>query len=136
MVHVGIREKTAENKGFYVLFGIIKLELSENLTIVPLQCPACSKRPEYLMILSGNVILTSIKGHNSLTNLRKLTANNPNVDLVSVNSLVKFGPFVPKILNGNENLAQIKGHNSSTNVRKMMCNNSKLVLVNKNAYIK
>ena len=70
MVHAGIREKMSENKGFYFLFGIIKPELSENLTIVPLQCLACSKRPEYLMILSGNVILTSIKGHNCLTNLQ------------------------------------------------------------------
>ena len=42
-----------------------KLELSENLTIAPLQCFACSKRPEFHRILSGNIILTSIKGHNS-----------------------------------------------------------------------
>ena len=68
-----------------------KLELSENLTIAPLQCFACSKRPEFLSILSGNIILTSIKGHNSLTNLRKITDNNPNVDLVSINSYIKFG---------------------------------------------
>ena len=52
----------------------VKLELLENLTIAPLQCFACSKRPEFLWILSGNVILRSIKGHNSLTNLRKMTA--------------------------------------------------------------
>ena len=56
-----------------------------------LQCLACSKRPECLRILSGNVILTSIKGQNSLTDLRKMTANNPNVDLVSINSNIKFG---------------------------------------------
>ena len=42
-----------------------KLELSENLTIAPLQCFAWSKRPEFLRILSGNVILTSIKSNNS-----------------------------------------------------------------------
>ena len=29
--------------------------------------------------------------HNSLTNLRKMTANNPKVDLVSLNSYTKFG---------------------------------------------
>ena len=57
----------------------------------PLQCLACSKRPECLRILIGNVILTSIKGNNSLTNLRKMTANNPKVDLVSINSHIKFG---------------------------------------------
>ena len=42
-----------------------KIELSDNLTIAPLQCFACSKRTEFLRILSVNVILTSIKGHNS-----------------------------------------------------------------------
>ena len=61
-----------------------KLELSENLSIAPLQCLACSKGPECLRILSGNLILTSIKGHNSLSNLRKMTSNNPNLDLVSI----------------------------------------------------
>ena len=66
-------------------------ELSENLTIALLQCFACSQRPEFLSILSGNVILTSIKGHNALTSLGKMTANNPNVDLVSINSYIKFG---------------------------------------------
>ena len=43
------------------------------------------------MITSGNVILTSIKGYNSLTNLGKMTANNPSVDFVSINSYIKFG---------------------------------------------
>ena len=56
-----------------------------------LKCLACSKRQECLRILSGNVILTSIKGNNTLTNLRKMTANNPNVDLVSKNNYIKFG---------------------------------------------
>ena len=42
-------------------------------------------------MLSDNVILTSIKDQNSLTDMRKMTANNPNVDLVSVNSYIKFG---------------------------------------------
>ena len=46
--------------------------------------------PEFLRILSGNVILTSIKGHNSLTHLEKMTASNTNVDLVSINSYIKF----------------------------------------------
>ena len=66
---------------------------------------ACSKRPECLRILSGNVILTSIKGNNSPTNVPKMTANNPNVDLVSINSYIKFGqicPFVLKILSRNK----------------------------------
>ena len=56
-----------------------------------MQYLACSKRPECQRILSGNVILTSIKGHNSLANLQKMTANNLNVDFVSINSYIKFG---------------------------------------------
>ena len=74
--------------------SVNKLELSENLTIAPLQCLACSKRPECLRILSGNVILTSIKGPNSLTNLREMTANNPIVDLVRKNVYIKFGQYL------------------------------------------
>ena len=38
-----------------------------------------------LKILSGNKILTSIKGSNSITNLQKMTCNNPNIDLVNIN---------------------------------------------------
>ena len=75
----------------YVIDFIEKLELSEDLTIALLQCLACSKRKECLRILSGNFILISIKGHNSRTNLRKMTSNNPNVDLVSIKCYIKFG---------------------------------------------
>ena len=39
-----------------------------------------------LKILSGNKILTSIKGHNSVTNLPKMTVNNPNLNLVNINA--------------------------------------------------
>ena len=78
-------------KKLTLLTSKLKLELSENLTIAPLQCLACRNRPECLRILSGNIILTSIKGQNSLTNLRKMIANNHNVDLVSINSYIKFG---------------------------------------------
>ena len=44
-----------------------------------------------LKILSGNKILTSIKGHNSVANLRKMTLYNPNLDLINVNVYTKFG---------------------------------------------
>ena len=46
--------------------------------------------PFVLKILSGNKILTSIKGHNSITNLRKMTGNNPNLDLVAINTYKNF----------------------------------------------
>ena len=43
-----------------------------------------------LKILTRNKILTSIKGHNSVTNLQKMTGNNPNLDLVNINAHIKF----------------------------------------------
>ena len=44
-----------------------------------------------LKILSGNEILTSIKGRNSVKILRKMTGNNPKLDLVNVVAHTKFG---------------------------------------------
>ena len=38
----------------------------------------------FLNILSGNKILTSVKGRNSVKILRKMTGNNPKLDLVNV----------------------------------------------------
>ena len=47
--------------------------------------------PLVLKILSGNEILTSIKGCNSATNLRKMTLYNPILDIINVNVHTKFG---------------------------------------------
>ena len=47
-----------------------------------------------LKILSGNEILTSIKGHNSVANLRNLTLYNPNVDTINVNVYTKCGQIL------------------------------------------
>ena len=44
-----------------------------------------------LKILSGNEILTSIKGLNSVANLLNLTLYNPNLDIINVNVYTKFG---------------------------------------------
>ena len=44
-----------------------------------------------LKILSKNQILTSIKGCNSVANLRKTKIYNTNVDLVNDNVHTKFG---------------------------------------------
>ena len=44
-----------------------------------------------LNILSGNEILTSIKGRNSVKITRKMTGNNPKLDLVNVDVHTKFG---------------------------------------------
>ena len=47
-----------------------------------------------LKILSINQILTSIKGRNSVANLRKTKIYNTNVDLVNDNVFTKFGPIL------------------------------------------
>ena len=47
-----------------------------------------------LKILSGNEILTSIKGHNSVNILRKMMGNNPKLDLVYVDVHTKFGQIL------------------------------------------
>ena len=44
-----------------------------------------------LKILSENRILTSIKGRNSVANLRKTKIYNTDVDLVNDNVYTKFG---------------------------------------------
>ena len=63
-----------------------------------------------LKILSKNQILTSIKGRNSVANLRKTTIYNTKVDLVDDNVFTKFGlnlsiPFqdIEKKLNSDVN---------------------------------
>ena len=44
-----------------------------------------------LKILSGNEILTSIKGHNFIANLQKMKLNNLNLFLVNTNVYTNFG---------------------------------------------
>ena len=74
--------------------------------------------PLVLKIMSGNEILTSIKGRYSVANLQNLKLYNPNLDTINVKLLmclpnfVKFCPLVLKILSGNEILRSIKGCNS------------------------
>ena len=95
--------------------------------------------PFDLQILSRNEVLTSIKGSNSVTYLRKIMFNNPNLDVVNMivyTNLIKFCPFVLKILSGNKLLTSIKGHNSVSNLQKIMINNPNLDLVNQTVYTK
>ena len=47
-----------------------------------------------IKILSGNKILTSIKGRYSVKILRKMTDNNPKLDLVNVDVHTKFGQIL------------------------------------------
>ena len=45
-------------------------------------------------ILSGNEIFAKIKGHNYGMNVRKMTCNNPKLDLVNMNAYIKFGEIL------------------------------------------
>ena len=83
-----------------------------------------------LKILSGNYILTSIKGRNSVKIMQKMTGNNPKLDLV------RFYQLVLKVMSGNEILTSIKGSNSVNILRKMMGNNPKLDHVNIDVHTK
>ena len=66
-----------------------------------------------------------------------MTANNPNVDLVSINSYIKFGQnHCSQDIVQKQNFGVNQGHNSGTNEQKMMCNNADVALVNMIAYIK
>ena len=47
-----------------------------------------------LKILSRKKILTSIKGSNSVKILRKMTGNNPKLDVVNVDVNTKFGQIL------------------------------------------
>ena len=50
--------------------------------------------PLVLKILSGNKILRSIKGRNSVANLRNLMLYILNLDLINVNVNTKFGQIL------------------------------------------
>ena len=76
--------------------------------------------------------MTSIKGRNSVANLRKMTIYNPNVDLVNDNVYTKFG--LNKSIRSKDiekkNRPSIKGRNSVANLRKMKNYNPNEDLVN------
>ena len=49
---------------------------------------------DFVKILRGNKIMTSIKGRNSVKILRKMTDNNPKLDLVNNDVHTKFGQIL------------------------------------------
>ena len=74
-----------------------------------------------LKILSKNQILTSIKGSNSLANLRKTTIYYTKVDLVNDNVYTKFGlnrSIRFQDIEQKQILTLIKGSNSVPNLPK------------------
>ena len=47
--------------------------------------------PLTLKILSGNEILTSTEGYNSVANVQKIVLYNSNLDVINVNVYTNFG---------------------------------------------
>ena len=78
-------------------------------------------------ILSGNEILTSIKGRNSVKILGKMTGNNPKLDLVNVDVhtngriLSIRSQDIEQKRNSDVNIGPSKGNNSYANLGKLTC---------------
>ena len=84
-----------------------------------------------LKILSGNKILTSIKGHNSIKILRKMMGDNPKLDHVNDDVHTKFDQIlsirsqdIERKRNSDINIGSSKGNNSSGNLGKTTCINT------------
>ena len=94
--------------------------------------------PFILKIWSKNLILESIKGRNSVPNLRKKQRFTILTLILSmmmcIQNLVLFCQFVLKILSKKQILTSIKGSNSVANLRKTKIYNTNLDLVTDNVY--
>ena len=62
-----------------------------------------------LKILSGNQILTSFKGLNSITILRKMLGNNPKLGLVNVDVHTKLGQILSLLSQDTERKPNVHG---------------------------
>ena len=78
--------------------------------------------------MSGNEILTSIKGRNSVKILKKMTGNNPKLALVNDDVHTKFGRIlsirsqdIERKRNSDVNIGPSKGNNSYANLGKLTC---------------
>ena len=104
--------------------------------------PRVDSQPEHRNIFSYALHLLrlscrkTIMGHNSVTDLQKKTANNPNLDLVNINSHTKFGKILSMSSQNIEQKRKPDINQSVTNLRKMTGYDSKLDLVNINAHTK
>ena len=96
--------------------------------------------PFILKIWSKHQILESIKGRNSVANLRKTMIYNTNIDLVNddvciyiyIQDLVSFCQFVIKTLSKKQILTSIKGRKPVANLQKTMIYITNVDLVNDN----
>ena len=90
--------------------------------------------PFILKIWSKNLILESIKGCNSVENLRFTILTLILSMMMCIQNLVLFCQFVLKILSKNQILTSIKGRYSVANLRKIKIYYNNLDLVTDNLY--
>ena len=94
--------------------------------------------PFILKIWSKNLILESIKGRNSVANLRKKLRFTILTLILTMmmclQNLVLFCQFVLKILSKTQILTSIKGRKSVANLQKTKIYNTNLDLVTDNVY--
>ena len=93
--------------------------------------------PFILKIWSKTQILESIKGRNSVANLRKTTIYNTNIDLVNDDVYTKFGLILSirsQDICKKQILTSIKGRNFVTNLRKTKIYNTNFDLVTDSVY--
>ena len=92
-----------------------------------------------LKILSKNQILTSIKGRNSVANVRKTKIYNSNLDLVTDNVYTNFGLILSirsQDIEQKPNFDVNQDRNSLANLQKTTIYYTKEDLVNDNVYTK
>ena len=91
--------------------------------------------PFILKIWSKNLIFESIKGCNSVANLRKTSIYFTSLSMMMcMQNLVLFCQFVLKILSKNQILTSIKGRYSVASLQKTKIYNTNLDLVTDNVY--
>ena len=79
-----VRKKMHKNNNRDLINMVAYIKFGENFLLFFLNCKILFKN-EIL-----NEILTSVKGHNSVTDKRKMMRINPNIDLVNINAYIKF----------------------------------------------
>ena len=92
-----------------------------------------------LKILSKNQFLTSVKGRNSVANLRKTIIYHTNIDLANDNVYTEFDlnlSIRSQDIEQNQILTSIKGCNSFAILRKTIISDTNIDLVNDNVYTK
>ena len=141
IIHIDIRlDKLALPENLTLaLFSPFRMNCEKMLRINPnlnfANINVCTQFCQTMSISSHDIVNDQKRnsdiyhGCNSVTNLRKMRVNHPNLYLLNLNVYTKFGLIL------SIRSQDIKGRNSDTKLRKMTVNNpTQLDLVNINVY--